>query len=140
MQLEILPLKGVGIVEFDMNREETRSRIGRRFRSFKRSPQSSFPCDYFEDIGLFFHYDSQGHLEAVEFVSPARPTVAGLELLGLIFQEACDNLHSLDREFEREVDGAIAHQIGVSIYAPLAKDDPTATVKTALAFRPGYYK
>ncbi len=139
MELRILPLKGVGNIEFGMSQEQVRGRIGDGFRSFKRTPQASLPCDYFEELGAFFYYDSEGRLEAVEFAPPARPTVAGVELLGLGFNEALAKLRVMDSQVEKEVDGAIAYQAGISIYAPLAKNNPTAPVESVLAFRPGYY-
>jgi hypothetical protein len=139
MQLTISALKGVDDVEFSMSQEEVRARVGGKFRSFKRTSQASFPCDYFEEIGAFFYCDSEGRLEAVEFAPPARPTVMGVALLGLTFEEACANLRALDNQVVEEVGGAIVYQLGVSIYAPLAKTNPVAPVESVLAFRPGYY-
>src|SRR5450432_1996097 len=139
MQFAISPLKGVGDAEFGMSPDEVRARFGTNFRSFKRSPQAASPCDYFEQLGAFFYYDAESRLEAVEFAPPARPTVAGEELLGLHFEEACASLRALDRHVEQELDGAIARRLGVSIYAPLARDAPAATVESVLAFRSGYY-
>lgn len=139
MQIVISPLKGVGDVEFGMPQHKVRGLVGGNVRSFKRTPQDLFPCDYFKDIGAFFYYDSEGRLEAVEFASPARPTVAGTELIGLSFDKACASLDVLDSQVVREVDGAIAYQLGVGIYAPLAKDNPEAPVESVIAFRPGYY-
>lgn len=135
----ILPLKGVGEIRFGMSPDEVRGRIGAAFRSFMRSPQASFPCDYFADVGAFCYYDSDGRLEAIEFSPPARPTIQGVELLGLGFEAAQNALSALDNQVENEIDGAIAYKVGVSIYAPLAKDDPAAPVESVLAFRPGYY-
>jgi hypothetical protein len=139
MQLTISPLKAVDDVEFGMSQDEVRARVSGKFRAFKRSPQASFPCDYFEEIGAFFYYDSEGRLEAVEFAPPARPTVAGVALLGLNFEAACASLRVLDNQIEEELDGAIAYQVGVRIWAPLAKANPAAPVESVLAFRPGYY-
>jgi len=139
MELRISPLKGVGQIDFGMSPKEVRSNIGSDPKSFKRTPQSAFPCDYFASEGAFFYYDSDGRLEAVEFAPPARPTIDNLSIIGLGFSEAVAMLSRLDTHVEREVDGAIAHQLGISIYAPLAKDDPSAPVESVIAFRPGYY-
>jgi hypothetical protein len=139
MQIIISPLRGAGNIEFGMPQEKVRELVGGKFRSFKRGSQDSIPCDYFMNICTFFYYDSERRLEAVEFASPARPTIAGMELLGLGFDEACANLEFLDSQLEREVDGAIAYRLGVSIYSPLAKNNPTAPVESVVAFRPGYY-
>lgn len=138
-QLAIAPLRGVGNVQFGMAQKEVRDTVGGKFQSFKRTPQASFPCDYFEELGTFFYYDSAGRLDAVEFARPARPVVAGVELLGLSFSKARAHLRALDNQVEEEIDGAIAYQLGVSIHAPLAKTNPAAPVESLIAFRAGYY-
>jgi len=139
MQLTIMPLKGVGDVKFGMSAEEVRSVIGANFRSFKRSAQAAFPCDHFPELSAFFYYDFEGRLEAVEFAAPAEPVVAGVKLLGFGFEDTCTTLRGLDEQTKKEVDSAVAYQLGISIYAPSAKNNPAAVVESVLAFRPGYY-
>jgi len=139
MEFQISPLKGIDSIEFGMAPADVRRHFDDEPKSFKRTPQDSFPCDYFESQGVFFYYDGEGRLEAVEFASPAQPSVEKLNLLGLGLDEATAALSGLDSEVEKEVDGAIAYQLGVSIYAPLAKENPSAPVESVLAFRPGYY-
>lgn len=139
MNFSILPLEGVGEIKFGMSPDDVRKHIGNRFRSFKRSPLDSFPSDYFEHIGTFFYYDSNGRLEAIEFAPPAQPTIEGVNLLGLSFEAAKKLLSNLDDQIGEETDSVIAYQKGVSIWAPLAKDNPAAAVESVVAFRPGYY-
>ncbi|MGN6820464.1 MAG: hypothetical protein ACTHJR_17535 [Sphingomonas sp.] len=139
MEFQISPLKGVDDIEFGAAPADVRRHFDSQPKSFKRTPQDAFPCDYFESQGVFFYYDGDGRLEAVEFASPARPSVEKLNLLGLGLDEATAALSGLDSEVEKEADGAIAYQLGVSIYAPLAKENPAAPVESVLAFRPGYY-
>lgn len=139
MLFNIAPLRGVGNIEFNSPREEVRRLVNAPLQSFKRSFDDPFPCDYYRAMGAFFYYDVEDRLEAIEFAAPARPTVGGLELLGLGFDEACASLRTLDSDVRQEIDGAIAPHLGVSVYAPLAKDDPAAPVESVLAFRPGYY-
>jgi hypothetical protein len=139
MEFQISPLKGVDSIEFGMAPSDVRRHFDSEPKSFKRTPQDAFPCDYFESEGVFFYYDREGHLEAVEFASPAQPSVENLRLLGLGLDQATTVLSRFDSEVEKEADGAIAYQLGVSVYAPLAKDNPAASVESVLAFRPGYY-
>jgi hypothetical protein len=139
MQFSIMPMKGVNQIQFDMTPIEVRALMPSEPRSFMRAPQDPHPTDYFEAEGAFFYYDAGGHLEAVEFTLPAQPTIANLNLLGFKFGEALAALSNLDTQVRKQVDGAIAYQLGISIYAPLAKDDATAPVETVVAFRPGYY-
>lgn len=139
MDFSIIPLKGVGNLEFGMQPEEVRRRVGSPFRSFKRSPQAAFPCDYFDQLGMFCYYDSEGKLEAVEMSSPAAPTINGTDLLKLDFETAARSLAEFDKQIRRETGSVIAYEVGVSIYAPLAKSSTTANVESVLAFRAGYY-
>jgi hypothetical protein len=138
MEFAISPLEGVGDLEFGMPRNEVRRLLG-DFLSFERSPEASTPCDHFKDLGAFCYYDAEDLLEAMEFAPPARPMVAGMNLLGLGFDEACATLRAADSHVDEERDGAIARHLGVSVWAPLAKDNPAAPVESVLAFRPGYY-
>jgi hypothetical protein len=96
MDFEITPHKGADNIEFNMSRDEVRKRIGGAFRSFKRWQDDEPLVDNYHDIGLFCYYDAADRLEALEFVSPARPAVAGVKLLGLSFKEAFDELRALD--------------------------------------------
>jgi hypothetical protein len=139
MKFSIFPLKGVNQIKFSMTFGEVRALMGSEPKSFKKGPQDTFPTDYFDSEGVFFFYDGDGRLEAAEFAQPAQPIVADLNILGLGFGEALAILTSLDNHVEKQVDGAIAYQLGISIYAPLAKGDMTAPVETVLVFRPGYY-
>jgi hypothetical protein len=139
MNYVIDPLRGVGAIKFGMTPEEVRSRMRSDFESFKRTPQVSFPSDYFPTEGTFFYYDASGSLEAIEFAPPARPTVNGLDLFSLTFGQAVAKLAVLDDSVKEDVDGAIAHRLGVSLWAPSAKHDRNAPVESVLAFRRGYY-
>jgi hypothetical protein len=130
---------GVGIVKFGMNPEQVRMIIGSRFKLFKRFAEEPFPSDYFPEEHAFFYYDASGLLEAIEFAPPARPTINGLDLFSLTFGQAVTKLAVLDDTLKEGVDGAIAHRLGVSIWAPSAKYDRNAPVESVLAFQKGYY-
>src|SRR4051812_8873138 len=108
MNYIINPLRGVGRIEFGMKSDVVRAYVGAEFKSFKRSPEAAFPCDYFPSQSAFFYYDSSGYLEAVEFAAPARPTVDGIELMSLPFEQVVTKLAARDEHIEIERDGAIA--------------------------------
>jgi hypothetical protein len=42
-------------------------------KTFRRSPEEKFPCDYFDREGVFLYYDDDGRFEAVEFSIPSPP-------------------------------------------------------------------
>ena len=135
----ISPLHGAGPVTFGMSTTEVRAKMPSAPKSFRRTPQASFPCDYFEAEGVFFYYDADGRLEAAEFVPPSRPSLENQPLIGLRYREAVEALSRPGARLEQDSDGAIAHGLGVGVYAPLAKDDPGAPVESVIVFRSGYY-
>jgi hypothetical protein len=140
MDFLIVPLEGAGGIKFGMSPESARSQFSGHPRTFKRTSQDEVPCDYFENEGVFLYYDRNNELEAIEFVSPARPYLEGFSPLGKDFEVAKRELASVASQLQEEVDGAVAVDIGVSIYSPLAKEDPTSPVESALVFRNGYYE
>lgn len=95
MKFNIVPHEGVGNIKFNMSRDEVRNRIGGTFRSFTRWQDTEPLSDYYHDIGVFCYYDADDRLEAMEFAAPARPSVAGVEFLGLSFKDAFEKLRSL---------------------------------------------
>src|SRR6201996_1411539 len=130
MNWVIHPFRGVGSIEFGMTPEDVRDRMGTDFKTFKRTPQVVFPSDYFPSDGAFFYYNPSGLLEAIELAVPARPTISGLDLFNLPFGQVVTKLSALDNRVEEEIDGAIAHNLGVSVYAPFAKRDRSAPVES----------
>ena len=139
MDYEINPYKGVGRIEFNMSRDEVRNRIGGSFRSFTRWQEDEPLSDYYQDAGVFCYYDAADRLEALEFTSPARPKIAGVELLGLKFEDAFDKLCALDCTTKMDISDAIATQLGIGIWSESAGEKSEEPVETVIAFRPGYY-
>jgi hypothetical protein len=139
MDLEIFPYKGVGDIVFGMEPEKARAKFVSEPKSFKRSPADQFPCDYFQAEGIFLYYDFGGHLEALEFCSPARPTLGGVELLKLTYGKAVSALGCLDDSVKISADGATAFGVGIGIYVPHAKDGEKASIESVIAFKLGYY-
>ncbi|MFC5525611.1 hypothetical protein ACFPPA_07625 [Rhodanobacter ginsengisoli] len=139
MKYEIVPLKGLDGILFGMDARRVRALMGTGFKSFKRTPEAAFPCDYFADAGVFANYDGTGHLEAIELASPATPRLYGINLLGMGFDAAVKFLMAKDPELDQEADGAISLAMGISLYAPHAAKDPKAAAESVLLFAAGYY-
>ncbi|MER9683883.1 hypothetical protein NKJ23_32235 [Mesorhizobium sp. M0184] len=138
MEFDIIPLQGVGNIRFGMNPDEVRRHFGAAFISFKRTPNSQFPCDYFESLGTFFYYSADGKLEAIEFSGPADPSLNGVKILTLQFDTAKELLESLDERTSVEVDTIISPRLGVSVYSSIAKEDTRSPIEMVMAFREGY--
>ena len=136
MEFNILPNKGLKKISFGISHLEVRKVFKQQPESFSRGDYPDFPYDYYEAEGAFFYYDADGHLEAIEFVRPARAQLSGVDLLSLRLDEAITTLSSLDTDVQKDADGAIAYGIGVGLYAPLASDDAAASIESVIAFRP----
>lgn len=139
MSYEIQPFAGAGSLKFGMSCVNVREILEESFRSFKRSPLASYPCDYFENIGVFTYYDSFGNLEAIEFAAPAQPILNGVSLLNIGFDALIGLMQAKDTEFELEESGAIAPNLGLSFYAPHLKNSPSENCESILVFKAGYY-
>ena len=88
MRHEIRPLIGAGKLVFGMSPDAVRATLGVEFKSFLRTPTSTFPCDHFPSLGVFAYYKSTGLLEALEFASPAETTLDEIQLVGMNFEAA----------------------------------------------------
>lgn len=139
MRLDIRPFLGVGAVRFGMFPSEVRRLFGKEFKSFNRSVDSTYPCDYFPSIGVFAYYKSSAELEAIECALPAQLFFDEINLLGIGFDAAKIFLQSKSTTLEMEVDGAIAHGLGISLYAPKAKENQSAPCESILVFERNYY-
>jgi hypothetical protein len=139
MDYLIKPLKGVGVIEFGMLPYQVRDLVKSEFKSFKRSPKANFPCDYFPTVGMFAYYKASGELEALEFALPSKPALDGVDLLRMGFGAAMNFLRTKDAALKIEIDGMTAYAIGVSLYAPMAKENPMGPCESVLVFEAGYY-
>jgi hypothetical protein len=139
MDFEIRPLQGVNSIRFGMPVEEVRREVGGNFKSFNKTPSSTFPCDYFLDFEVFGYYKRPGILEALEFAEPANPLLQGRRLMGITASDAKKILGSFDQSLEIDSDGIISHTLGVGVYAPGWDEDPDQVVESVIVFEEGYY-
>lgn len=139
MNYEIVPLKSVGTFVFGMSPKQVRHMSGYLYQSFLRTPSSKHPCDYFPEIGIFANYTIDGKLEAIEFATPARPILDSVSLLELGFDKVKSFLSAKDDAIEIEIDGVISRKLGVSFYAPFAKENAKENCESMMAFGKGYY-
>lgn len=135
----IKPGEGVGPVEFGMSPEEARYALGEGWVSFKRTPVSEYPCDYFESLGVFVYYTASAQVEAVEFTDSAEVMYEGVNLLQMPFDKLKDLLQKKERGLEVEVDGITAYDLGIGVYAPLAAEEPATKSTSIIVFEKGYY-
>jgi hypothetical protein len=122
-----------------MKPADVRNILGVSFKSFKRTPASEFPCDYFESLGVFVYYKQYGIVEAIEFALPAEPVFESTNLLSLSFKELKRWLKIKDSKLEVDVDSLTSNALGIGAYAPNAEEDPDLPVESVILFEHGYY-
>lgn len=101
MRFLISPFVGAGKIKFGMTPDQVRL-LGGVFDSFKRAEESVFPCDYFENLGVFAYYNASGVLEAIEFTEPAVPEFEEMDLLKIHFKGLITYLSDKDKGLEVE--------------------------------------
>jgi hypothetical protein len=145
MDFIINPLVGIhNGIKFGMNFMEIRKYMKGNFKSFIRGGNikelgDRFPCDFYQDIGVFFYYDLKGKLEAIEFAHEAKPVIDGQAIFDLPAREAVRFLAKLDPELLVESDGATSFRLSLGLWAPDLSDEESAPVESFLTGRPGYY-
>ena len=137
MDYEIHPLVGAGPFKFGMTSSEVKQIAHHSLGA--SDPMTIGGRQYFSSIGLFALYNEDNRLEALEFASPAAPTLGGFRLIGVGFEAATANLRSLGGDLEDDPAGTTSHNLGVSLYAPGKKEDPLEPRESVLAFASGYY-
>lgn len=53
MIFTINPKIGVNSLKFGISPKQVHELLGENYTSFKRTPTAKYPCDYYQDIGLF---------------------------------------------------------------------------------------
>ena len=139
MKYEIEPLRRAGPFVFGMSPTEVRRTAGSEFRSFKRTASSAHPCDHFPSLGVVANYTPDGRLEAIEFAAPALPLLHDQSLRELSLINLKNFLSKHDDTLEAEIESVLSRDLGVSGWAPSAKDDGSAPCESILVCVKGYY-
>lgn len=140
MEFIINPLKGVGDLRFGMTSDEVKSLLGNDFHSFKRTPAMAYPCDCFENIGLFAYYKANGTLEALEFAEPADPIIYGVHLIGVNAQNLRGMFERENSVLEIDSSGFVSYSCGVGVYAPGWDENNEQVVEGVIVFEEGYFQ
>lgn len=140
MKFQISPFMGAGELRLGMTPDQVRSVLGVEYRSFKRTPSTTYPHDYFTSLGVFAYYKAPGLLEAIEFTAPAEPIYKGKNLLNLPYVDLTRFLQSDDQDLEIKVDVLTSYRLGIGAWCPDAADDPSQPAETIIIFEKGYYR
>jgi hypothetical protein len=144
MMYNVEILKGAGQIKFGMSFSEVRKKISGIYKSYDISNVIQdlgriFPVDYYAQNGIFCHYDPAGLLEAIEFLSPSRPLLQGVDILSLTTEQAVSLLRQLDPSAEWDGEGLTSHRLSLDIRSPQADDGDHILVERFLVGCPGYY-
>jgi hypothetical protein len=134
IRFDLHPRRGAGDLQFGMSQAEVRGIVKQPFEFFRRGGVE--PTDVFESAGLFAIYDDQDRLEALEFATPAAPTLDGIDLLAVPFTRAKQLLRLRGGPIEEDGEGAQSDRLGIGLWAPNFDEDPSARCEAVSIFRP----
>lgn len=139
--MNIYPLKGAGNIEFGMHVSVVRKIMFGKFEEFRRIEvpedlRDKHPSDHYVDKGIFCYYDENGHLEAMEFTDPSRPTISGVNILNIPFRKAEIVLRDVAPDLVRDFSSAFSRRWSLAISKPGRLSDPAETFLTG---RSGLY-
>lgn len=139
MRFEVDLKKGAGPIKFGMTIEHVRALFNETPNSFRRTPQSMHPLDYFESQGLFVIYDSRGAVEALEFDDSAKLTLKGTALHEFSPQNVKLFIQDRGGNSEDNGDSITSYELGLSFWFPDREDEPIASARSVLVFCEGYF-
>jgi hypothetical protein len=132
----IVSRKGVNDITFGMLRSDVRKWIGAPVEVFKRT-ETSFPADIYAS-SVFFYYDKDDRLEAVEFADGIELRVNGHLVSGLAFQELRALILTWDPTALDEVDEVRSDALGIATNQG-DKIEEGVTYEALIAYRDGYW-
>ncbi|MBP7516013.1 MAG: hypothetical protein KA791_15805 [Flavobacteriales bacterium] len=137
--MDFEPHLGIGPIRFGMNVNESRSVLGSGFAPFMKSPASVHPTDAYDALGMHIYYDTAGLCEAIELFPPAVVRLESFNLLALGYGALLAFCLSHDHDLIEDEVGFTSHVLGLGVYAPDGKEDPTSLCESIIVFRQGYY-
>lgn len=131
---EIQPHVGAGDLKFNMTAQEIRTLLGADAETFKLTPHTAHPVDYFRSKGIVVHYDTQSKCEAIEFYGPDSPQLEQKRLLGIATKSAENWLEDADPDAQVDPPDITSEKLSTAFYVRDGK------VTSVLVFRDGYFE
>ncbi|MEJ5977879.1 hypothetical protein WG901_14615 [Novosphingobium sp. PS1R-30] len=143
MKFTIYPLRGVQNIEFGMSSEQVASIMKaapeKFFRGGRGEGGGKFPSDHYHEQGVFFYYDDDGHLEGIEFATPAEPEFGGVNFLQIPASHAVAIVAGIDPDASVDNEGVISRKLSLAIWSPNVGDSPDAPAESMAIGRAGSY-
>ncbi len=134
MKFELAPKHGAIPIRFGMTVEQVRALFESLPESFKRTPASKYPLDYFAEHGVFVNYDADGAVEAVEFTKDSAVTYSGASIQNLMRSDVVNFFSKIGVAYSEDEAAITSNELGVSFWFP----DNDAVAESILVFRYGY--
>lgn len=142
MIYEVVPLEGIrGLISFGMKREYVRSKMAEDYHTFSRGGEwgTGIPVDFYINDGIFFYYDSNNELNALEFSRESKIRFAEMEIFNMKARDVIRYMSGIDKETLVTSDGATSRTLSLGLWSPDLDEDSDAPVESFLAGRSGYY-
>ena len=139
----IMSYVGVGPLRLGMTRADIHRLLGEEATSFRRAPTiipDEIPQDRYANRGIFIDYSPLGLCRSIEFAGPAAPSWRGEPLLGRPYREVRALFTVWDPALKEDGAGFTSLELGIGVYAPVAKDHPDDPVEGVIVFEKGYYQ
>lgn len=135
---EIMPYQAGGAIRFGMTSSQVRQVLHTDPRP--RPPASPAGADNFDQLGIRVYYRLPDSVEAIEFNSPACPTLHGRPLLRQRYGDLESWIQSMDPGTKLEHSGLTSNALGIRLYASSARRNPDAPVESVTVFEKDYYR
>lgn len=127
-QFSIEPGVGIGPVRFGMSKDEVSRLFTFVYRSFFKSPSSTYRSDQIEVVGLIVHYDNGGAVEYIEAIPGPKYAQVALFLYGEdVTHASVARVLSLVRPHSltanKEANGYVFTDLGLNTYNDIFESD-----------------
>jgi hypothetical protein len=142
--IAVIPHHGVGVISFDMTRQEIAKLLGQEPKRGRRNQHDVSDYDYFENECFFAYYDAANRFCALEFTSDAHISYDGYDLFAHPALAVREWARQRDPALESK-GGFVSRALGLCMYAPLIDepdlddDEKQDPAQSFLVFRPGAY-
>lgn len=140
MHFSAYPLKGVNDIEFGITSEMLEQKMSGRLEIGDiRAKSIDHPTYSYPDIPVFFYFDEEGFLEAIEFCEGSNAFLGDTNFLTMGVREAISAMKTLDPDTVIDDQGAVSHRLSFGIWCPNIDEEDEEPVETFLIARAGYF-
>ena len=137
----VVPGYGAGAIALNMSMADVAAVLGKPDHHDDKRPWSNDVEWVYTTSGITTIFDQSGVCVAVMLHSRSDPVLGGTRLLDVAASVAWNALRRLDADATvHDNNNLRSMKLGVSIYAPDIRDEPSEPATSVLVFRPDYYE